>query len=224
VKAKRLDRLYDRIGRDERLRLVVAALARHDERDAQRLWEQCPRATVRGPALAFTDAFEFLQRSVVAISVLLEPKLSQLQLLETLRDTWAVLLDQIAHAAAFAVWDATEPPLRAELPGVVFAATSEPGQEMLAQLERLTYALRLEIATVANGWAQFLDEHLNIALPELLAAFRCDSAAAISAALDWEHDQAGVEDWKQFLSETHRWQLRGGPKPTVPDLSAEGER
>jgi hypothetical protein len=224
VRAKRLDRLYDRFGRDERLRLLVAALARHDEREAQRLWEKCPRATVRGPAPAFTDAFEFLQRSVTAITVLLEPKLSKLELLESLRELWAVLVDQIAHAAAFAVWDGTELPLHAELPGVVFAATSEPGQRTLAQFDQLIAALRLEIATVANGWAQFLDDHVQTALPELLSAFRTDSTEAITVALGWEYDPQGVEAWRQFLLDARDWQLRGSPKPAVLDLSAEADR
>lgn len=78
-------RLYDNFRPQERLVLVLEAMARGDETEADRLRHACPRKTYTGPDAAFEDRFHLALDIVAIVSIDLRSLVSQLRILH-----WAI--------------------------------------------------------------------------------------------------------------------------------------
>lgn len=234
----RLDGLYGQLDPDERLRLVVEANARDDEREADRLFASCPTVRLIEPEPEFARAYETATLFTLFAVSMLEPPLAKLALLESLARAAAFAAETTAHAAALAVWQRCELPLQASLTEAVFAETATAAGWLPDVLQRLIDNLRTTVASVAHGWEQVAQEQLGMPLLTLLAAFSPDARPAVAAALEWEPDPAAAADLASTWSAAWAWKLGRGPKPQLlappdqPDAGsadagpagAEGER
>ena len=78
-------RLYENFRPRERLVLVLEAMARGDEAEADRLRHACPRKTYTGPDAAFDDRFHMVLDIVTVVSIDLRSLTGQLRILH-----WAI--------------------------------------------------------------------------------------------------------------------------------------
>src|SRR5215208_5668136 len=78
--------MYDRLTSETRFRLVIDALAREDEREAERLSNTCPREAYRINAPAFTKRLRASQLIVSCICLELTEALGMLRTIEAYRE------------------------------------------------------------------------------------------------------------------------------------------
>ena len=211
----RLDGLYGRLDPEERLRLIIEANARGDEREVDRLFASCPTVRLRGPEPEFSHAFETATLFTLLAVSMLEPTLAKLSLLEGVSKAAEFAADTTAHAAAFEVWRGTEPPLQADLTEIVFAETAKAAGWLPDVLRQLIPTLRTQAASIAHGWDEVVREQLGIPLLTLVAAFQPGMHAAIAAALKWEPDPAAAAELASTWSAAWKWLLGHGPKPQL---------
>jgi hypothetical protein len=91
VRKDRLGKLYDRFDPEERFRLSLKALARGDEREAQRLSASCPLRTYTMKDLAYCDRVRASRQITTVLYVGLAPILAKLQMIEAFRATQSYL-------------------------------------------------------------------------------------------------------------------------------------
>ena len=155
MKGARLSRHYDRLEALERFRLIIAAQARNDEVELERLASSCPRGRYECPEAAVHDRLELAQEFVLALLVELGPPAAKLELLGGVRSAAEFFFEQAAEEAAFAASAASAPSLPDEVTEAVSEAAREPGERLLAALAEFEALLASEAAAVAHGFAGF---------------------------------------------------------------------
>ena len=86
MKRSSLEGMYDRLTAEERYRLVVEALARGDEQEAERLMNTCPRKTYTMNDLACTERLRASQLITMSVCAELIDMLGMLRLNEAHRE------------------------------------------------------------------------------------------------------------------------------------------
>ncbi len=85
------DRHYHTLSPHERFVLLIEAMARRDDAEADRLEDTCPHFTFRGEDQAFRDRMRQLYMIASRVALNLEGPMAQLRLMRTFQE----------HAAAF---------------------------------------------------------------------------------------------------------------------------
>jgi hypothetical protein len=184
--SRRLDRGYAALNSSERARLAVAALARCDEREHDRLESTCPRRHYLGFERGYVTVVQLASEFTTAFAAIeVAPRAAKLELLERIR---VIATELLAPAGS-------------DTPDHVDESTPDGSTlffKVLAETER---RLALEAAAVAHGFAAFSVDVFGIEASELLAAFarpfdtQFDRLAATEA--DPELVEAARGEWTQ---------------------------
>lgn len=98
----KLGKLYDRFDPDERLRLVLEAAARGDEKDIKRLRDTCPLETYRAIDIAFSDRISGSLKMAMMLCQLLAPSLTELRTLAAFREVLSYAFDHCINKVRLA--------------------------------------------------------------------------------------------------------------------------
>lgn len=100
-----LARHYDKFKPDERFRLVIEALARGDEQEADRLAAACPRKIYREVDAEYGERVRVSSEIISAVVLDLGPRLGKLRMIEAFREFLPVFLGRGVDVAAMAWLD-----------------------------------------------------------------------------------------------------------------------
>lgn len=98
-------RHYDKLTPEERFRLVIEALARSDEQEADRLAAACPRKVYREIDAEYGERIRVSSKIVSAVIVDLAPRLAKLHMIEAFREFLPMFLGRGMDVAAMAWLD-----------------------------------------------------------------------------------------------------------------------
>jgi hypothetical protein len=234
VRGDRLDRYYDLLGPLERFRLVVAAQARDDEPELDRLLRTCAREHYSLPDPVFGDRVEFSRVVVLVLIADLLPVLAKRELLETLTRPVgpkhsslgfaALSIGQAIDAAAFAAVQV----LRVddeEQQDEVFervAAAGEPAvKRFLDRLDELEQKLQRDAASQVQGFARFCRDELELDPLLLCRAFAAPLADEVEPLLELEADDEAARAYAETL--TTIWRRRLGLPDRTPPADGDGD-
>lgn len=218
MKGARLSRHYDRLGALERFRLVVAARARDDETELERLTASCPRETYQACEAAVCDRLELMQEFVLALLVELGPLAAKLELLGGIRSEAALFFEQAAEKAALAASAASTPALRDEVAEAVSEAAREPGERLLDALAEIGALFASEAAAVAHGFAGFCRDELELEPATVLCAFARPALPKLERLLEQPPEAEAAAAYTAGLVGIWRWRL--GLQADPPPLEA----
>jgi hypothetical protein len=200
VRQDRLGKLYDRFMPEERFRLTLEALARGDEKEADRLSESCPRRTYTMNELAYGDRMRAGLQITLVVCLDLAPHLAKLRMIEAFRVTgphvrtvWKDGADSAYldghRAGSLHAWRAAgmegDPPGWGEWGDVVepFDPAIEGDLEAIGvrleettgfisgPLDRLEREVVAEVRTVWEAFASFCEDELGFGPETLLKAY-----------------------------------------------------
>lgn len=218
MKGIRLSRHYDRLEALERFRLVVAARARDDETELERLTASCPRETYSGYEAAISDRLELIQEFVLALLAELGPLAAKLELLGGVRSAAEFFFERAVEESAFAASAASMPALRDELAEAVSEAAREPGERLLAALAEIEALLASEATAVAHGFAGFCRGELELEPATVLCAFAQPALAQLERLLEQPPEAKAAAAYEAGLVGIWRWRL--GLQADPPALEA----
>ena len=98
-------RHYDKLEPEERFRLVIEALARSDEQEADRLAAACPRKVYREIDAEYGERLRVSSEIVSAVVLDLGPRLGKFRMIEAFREFLPVFLGRGMDVAAMAWLD-----------------------------------------------------------------------------------------------------------------------
>jgi hypothetical protein len=202
----------------ERFRLVVAARARDDEVELERLTASCPRETYQACEAAVFDRLELMSEFVLALLVELGPLAAKLELLGGIRSEAALFFEQAADEAAFAASAASTPALRDEVAEAVSEAAREPGERLLDALAEIGALFASEAAAVAHGFAGFCRDELELEPATVLCAFARPALAQLERLLEQPPEAEAAAAYTAGLVGIWRWRL--GLQADPPPLEA----
>jgi hypothetical protein len=221
VRSNRLDRYYDLFDPVERFGLAVAAQARDDESELERLYRTCPRRRYCLPDPAFADRFEFAREVVIVAMVDLLPVLAKLRVLEALTTpvrpeaspsgVAAFYFEQAIDAAAFAAIQALavdEEEREDELFEQVAAAAEPARQRFLTLLDELERELQRNAASQLEGFGRFCRAELELDPLLLFRAFALPFVAEVEPLLELDVDDELARSYAETLSTVWRRRLR----------------
>jgi hypothetical protein len=189
MSAKAFEKLYDEFTAEERFRLVIAAMARADKADVERLGRTCPKKTYTMSDAAYSDRLEVCETLTLVILLELMPKLAKLRMVDVFRyigeylgglidDATCIVYMAGYKAGAGEAWkragrkgDAPEmAPDDTELDDLRSGT-----EELRARIEGLLNGLRDELArdarTARDAHVRFCSEHLNLSSADVMNAF-----------------------------------------------------
>jgi hypothetical protein len=202
----------------ERFRLIIAAQARNDEVELERLASSCPRERYECPEAAVHDRLELAQEFVLALLVELGPLAAKLELLGGVRSAAALFFEQVAEEAAFAASRVHAPTQRDELAEAVSEAAREPGERLLAALAEIEALLATEAAAVAHGFAGFCRDELELEPATVLCAFARPALPQLERLLEQPPEAEAAATYEAGLLGIWRWRL--GLQADPPPLEA----
>jgi hypothetical protein len=105
MKKEKLGTLYDRFTGEERFKLLIAALARGDEKEAKSLVGSCPRETYRIHELTFTAPYKASMIITIGLCLDLAPLLTSMRMVEALREILPLTSNLCEYEATLAYLD-----------------------------------------------------------------------------------------------------------------------
>ena len=103
-----LGKLYNRFTSEERFRLVIEALSRGDEEEAERLAETCPRATYIMSEPAYGDRLRASSEIAMVLCLDLAPRLAKLRMIEAFQEILPNRFNRCIDEAQFAYLEGQE--------------------------------------------------------------------------------------------------------------------
>jgi hypothetical protein len=158
-----LGKLYNRFTGEERFRLVIEALFRGDEEEAESLSETCPRATYTMSELAYGDRLKASSQITMVLCLDLTPRLAKLRMIEAFQEILPYLFNRSideAHssyldgheAGSKRAWEAAGK--EGDPPGWAEGDEEDEDPVMEEELRRVSSRLKEE----AGDFADFLEE------------------------------------------------------------------
>jgi hypothetical protein len=169
-----IERHYDQFSNDERFRLLVAALARGDKLDEERLWRSGPRELFWMPEPELVDCYQLAWSLVAAFVLRLERALDRLDLLDALRKPVRACCESIGDAATFAAFTAVAEEDSVRVCEQVEAATDQCVQRLPDLLEGIERGLTGHAAAITHAFANSSRALLALEPETLLGAFYPD--------------------------------------------------
>jgi hypothetical protein len=231
MKRDGLNKLYDRLAPEERFRLVVEALSRGDDEEAERLADSCPRKGYIMNELAFQDRLRTISQITMVMFLDIFPLLAQLQVIDALRATLPRLLIAYLKEIVFAyvvghntgskrAWKAAgktgDPPgwkqgeidpATAEVDlGAISARLEEATQVFMGHLDNVEHHIAREARTIWKAFGSFCSEELGLE-PEKLVKALFESAPEWLEKLEGtleplETDPDGLEEYRDAMKRT----------------------
>jgi hypothetical protein len=184
----KIERQYDQLTSDERFRLLVAALARGDQREEERLWRSSSRASYRMPEAALGDRYQLAWQLVALLLLKLEPVLARVELLRALRPLLEAMCESIADSAAFAAFTAAAKRDQKRTAEDVITATEPASRRLFGLLDRLEKSLVAQAGATSHAFASCSRDELGLEPETLLAAFYPERLAEVTQLFDGTAD------------------------------------
>jgi hypothetical protein len=203
---RRLDRGYEHLAAGERFRLLVAAEARADEAEVERLLRTCPRRIFELREPAFTDRIERSHELTMAVVGGLYAIAGRLAAIDAVEHAARVLFTAAADEAEYEAFRITN----AEQPAVRRAVRRERSH-LRRMLRRLRRSLVSEGAAVAGAFAAVCQDELQVEPRVLIGAV----AAPFVALYDrFDSEQPHGEAFEAVRSELcDAWRIGIGAPP-----------
>ena len=212
---RRLERGYEHLAARERFRLLIAAEARADEAEVERLLRSCPRRLFELADPAVTDRIECSQRVTVAVVSALHAIVSKLAVLDAVEHAARIRFTAAAEEAdyeTFRLTDATQPTVR--------RAVRREGGRLRGMLRRLRRELLAEGATVAHAFAAFCRDDLEVEPRAMVAAVLADCDGLLEQFICELPDPDALAATRSLLSDAWRPGTGAGPKQSEPEDGA----
>jgi hypothetical protein len=172
VNTKALARHYDRLEPDERFRLVVEAVARGDEQEADRLAAACPRKVYRVIDAEYGDRIRVSSEIVSGVVLDLGPRLGKLRMIEAFREFLPLFLGRGMDVAAMAWLDGytegkngrrkrDDEIVEAGIEKAINDA-KQATETVLEVLEKLRNDVAAEIKAIWEGFSRFSKRELRL--------------------------------------------------------------
>lgn len=192
---RRLERAYENLTANERFRLVVAAEARSDDADVDRLLRSCPVVTQRLNDPAFSDrlecAFE-LTTAIVATLFTVTRNLDGVEAVGQAAKIFFLAAADEAESEAFRITGTLQPSIR---------HVGIPVRRRFARLlRRLRTTLHTEGASIAHAFANFCHDELELDPREMLTAVDPETVALFDRFVGFSPDADQVESIRSQLS------------------------
>jgi hypothetical protein len=181
VNTKALARHYDRLEPDERFRLVVEAVARGDEQEADRLAAACPRKVYRVIDAEYGDRIRVSSEIVSAVVLDLGPRLGKLRMIEAFREFLPLFLGRGMDVAAMAWLDGytegkngrrkrDDEIVEAGIEKAINDA-KQATETVLEVLEKLRNDVAVEIKAIWEGFSRFSKRELRLEPETVVSAW-----------------------------------------------------
>jgi hypothetical protein len=213
VKAtRRLERGYERLSAGERFRLTVAAEARADSAELERLLRSCPRLSYRLCDPAFGDRCERSFELTMGVLAELQAIAGKLDVVAAAEQAARVLFAAAADEADFEAYRIT-----GHMPAVRRAVRRERGR-FRGLLRRVRRTLLTQGATLAQAFAVVCREELEVDPQQLFAAVAAPYTGLYEEFLAESADADALEAMRAELSDA--WRIGISEQP---DRGGRGE-
>jgi hypothetical protein len=194
VNGRGLARHYDQLRGHERVRLVLEARARDDEREAGRLVASCPMVRGRFGDPTYTDRFEASADLAVAVALHLAPRMAQVRMLAVTGDLVARAMTAGAAVASDKAGEAVDEAAR---PVFVDAFDTAAGQ------------LRAEAAAVLQAFGDVCRQEMRLEPDTVLRAHLGPPLVDMLGLdeLDAKPDKTALRQWRELFERTWRRRL-----------------
>lgn len=208
MKGPRIDQHYDRLEPLERFRLAVAASARNDGVERDRLMASCPRESYSMPSVAVLHRLDLAEAFVIALIAELESVEARLRLLRGLRPFVECVLDRVVDNTSFALCCEVVPTEHHDaVLSAIENAASEPRIRLLTVFERIEADLLGHSAALVHGFAAFARSELGLQATTLIAAFADSKISRFEESLAAVPDSDAVAGVQQTFLELWRSSL-----------------
>jgi len=209
---RNLDRVYDRLEPWERFQLALAAQARDDDRDAERLARTCPRRSYQGGEPEFLEPLELACELAHAFAAEILPLAGRLDVAEAAAELAAVHFQILADSVEFIdVHAHASKGFRRE----VCDAIKETSERYVAFLARIRETLTATGATAAHAFAAFCEHELGVEPETLLGAFARITLPAYERFAANPADPEEVANYHAALAGAWRCRLGRKADPTA---------
>jgi hypothetical protein len=204
--SRRLDRGYERLRPDERFRLMVAADARGDSAEADRLVGSCPRLTYRSCDRAFRDRYDRAALLTIAVLSELQEIKRRIDVLDAAAYTVRVFFTAAADDAELEAFL-----LNGELQPSVRRAVLKQRGSCRRVYRRLREAAHTEGASLAHAFVLLCRDELGVDPRELALAVAAPKIGLFDRFVGLSPDHNQVNGLLPELSEA--WRVGIGAQP-----------
>jgi hypothetical protein len=190
-----LDRSYDRLTAEERFRLFVAAKARQDGAETERLLRSCPQRVYRLRDPAFGDRIDGARTLTMALVRTLDGVKGQIDAIESSERVGRILFGVAADAVEFEAFRES-----GELQPAFRQTIRRQRSVFRRILRHRRKALRLEGAVLAHAFAEVCRDELEADPDELVAAIASPYSELFSYFIALRPDQEAIEAAKAEVS------------------------
>jgi hypothetical protein len=189
---------YGRLEPEERFRAALAAAARDDDQEYDRLWETCPMRHYSMTDAAFTDRWRASSHLALAVAVDLGPRLANLRMLAAVRET-------LPHAIALGVDVGVPDPGELEPEDVERIIEKTLGRAFDGAQEHI----RSQAAAVYEAFCRVCREELRVEAETVLRAFLGPlhhDALGLDQLDGAEPDEDALGEWREMFA--RKWRER----------------
>lgn len=196
---RRLEQGYAGLTASERVRLVIAALARDDESEHERLCDSSPKQRYLGCEVAYVDVMQLANEFATGFAAVeLGPRAAKLDVLEGTRAVVDELFGPDRECEPDGGEQAGSDDADAALDGLV--------EVLLDLLDRVADRFATESAEIAGGFGAFCEHELGVDGADMIAAFARPFADTYQRFVAIEGDPAAVSAVCDELCDV--WQQR----------------